>query len=288
MYKGIQIWPDNLIEELAYRRCILFLGSGISATSTNGEGKSPSTWEVFLKNIKALMRNASPEDEEFVKNMLLQKNYLLALQAIYDLSDPGAYSKYLRDNYSTPKYSASDVHSAIKDLDSKIVITTNFDKIYDNLCSEDGYAIFTYKETKSIISNIKSPENVIIKAHGSIDDTQNIIFTSKQYHEAQATYPEFYSLLSSLFMTHTVIFLGYSLNDPDINLMLENISNTTNSNCPHYIVILEGMAKQLLKHWKETYNISAIEYGSEYNDINRGITDLRDLVLAFRESVGIP
>lgn len=27
------IWPDNLVEELAYRRCLIFLGSGISATA---------------------------------------------------------------------------------------------------------------------------------------------------------------------------------------------------------------------------------------------------------------
>lgn len=27
------IWPDNLVEELAYRRCLIFLGSGVSATA---------------------------------------------------------------------------------------------------------------------------------------------------------------------------------------------------------------------------------------------------------------
>ena len=37
------IWPDNLVEELAYRRCLIFLGSGISATVKNDAGESPES-----------------------------------------------------------------------------------------------------------------------------------------------------------------------------------------------------------------------------------------------------
>lgn len=43
------IWPDNLVEELAYRRCLIFLGSGISATAKNDAGESPDTWGAFLQ-----------------------------------------------------------------------------------------------------------------------------------------------------------------------------------------------------------------------------------------------
>lgn len=42
------IWPDNLVEELAYRRCLIFLGSGISATAKNDAGESPDTWGAFV------------------------------------------------------------------------------------------------------------------------------------------------------------------------------------------------------------------------------------------------
>lgn len=73
------IWPDNLVEELAYRRCLIFLGSGISATAKNDEGESPDTWGAFLDNVKSKMKNPSAEDEEFVGDMLRKQNYLLAL-----------------------------------------------------------------------------------------------------------------------------------------------------------------------------------------------------------------
>lgn len=281
-------WPGNLIEEIAYRRCILFLGSGVSATAKNEEGQSPATWGKFLENLKNEIIRPQPEDIEFIDRMLAQENYLMALQAIYDLSDPGAYSKYLKDNFSRGRYNPSPVHEAIKEIDSKIVITTNFDRIYDNLCSEEHYVKYDYARTNSIISNIKSPENIIIKAHGSIDDTQEIIFTSKQYYEKQELHPEFYSLLESLFQVNTVLFLGYSLSDPDINLVLQSIRHTSNPSAPHYIVVKDGISKHIIKHWEETYNVRCLEYGPSYNNFEENIEELKNQVLGLREERQIP
>ena len=48
------VWPENLIEELAYRRCIIFIGAGISATAKNASGETPVIWEDFLKKAVSL------------------------------------------------------------------------------------------------------------------------------------------------------------------------------------------------------------------------------------------
>ena len=282
------IWPDNLVEELAYRRCLIFLGSGISATAKNAKGESPDTWGEFLNNIKAKMKNPTPEDTAFVEDMLQKQNYLLALQAIADLCDSGEYSNYLKNQYLRGRYKHSKVHELIKDLDSKIVVTTNFDKLYEGLCHEPEYLTFDYTDTRSIIGSIKAPENLIIKAHGSIDDTEKLIFTAKQYYQAQEHYPEFYHLLTALFLTHTVVFLGYSLNDPDINLLLQFLHNTANSSCPHYLVDKSGNKPQLVKHWKDTYTVSLLEYGDDYSYLENSLEELRDRVFQLRSDRGMP
>lgn len=282
------IWPDNLVEELAYRRCLIFLGSGISATAKNDAGESPDTWGAFLDNVKSKMKNPSEDDKKVVEDMLKKQNYLLALQAIADLCDSGEYSNYLKSQYLRGKYKPSKVHELIKDLDSKIVVTTNFDKLYEGLCHEPEYITFDYTDTRSIIGSIKAPENIIIKAHGSIDDTEKLIFTAKQYYQAQEQYPEFYHLMTALFLTHTVVFLGYSLNDPDINLLLQFLHNTANSSCPHYMIDKRGNKPQLVKHWKDTYNVSLLEYGDDYSCLEKSLEELRDLVYNLREERGMP
>jgi len=135
---------------------------------------------------------------------------------------------------------------------------------------------------------LKSPENLIVKAHGSIDDTEKIIFTSKQYYESREKFPEFYDLLYALFMTHTVVFFGYGLNDPDINLLLQFLHNTASSSCPHYIAKANGTPQQLIKHWKETYNVNIIEYGEDNTKFEEAMLELRDLVIEFRDKRQMP
>ena len=148
--------------------------------------------------------------------------------------------------------------------------------------------ICDHKDTKKIISSIKSPENVIIKAHGSIDNVNDIIFTSEQYYNAKRQYPEFYKLLEALFSTYTAIFLGYSLSDPDINLILENIATSSSPSNPHYVVVKTGLPKQLKEHWQKTYNILCLEYGSDLNDLGENIFDLKEQVLTLRGERKIP
>lgn len=281
-------WPENLIEELAYRRTVIFLGSGISATAKNEEGKSPYTWGEFLEMSKALLNNPAESDMQFINDRIEKEDYLLALQAIYKLSDKGVYTKFLKDNYTRGGYKPSASHKAIKEIDSRILITTNFDKIYDNLCNEETYVTHNYNDSSSIITAIKSPENLIIKAHGTIDAPSNIIFTSQQYFEIQQNHPEFYSLLQALFLTHTVLFLGYSMHDPDITLVMQSIKNITGQGSPHYILIKEGASNHLIEHWEYQYNISAITYGPSYDNFEENIIDLKNKVVGLREERGMP
>ena len=44
-------WPKQLIDAIARRRCVLFLGAGVSANSINDDGKHPATWREFLSDI---------------------------------------------------------------------------------------------------------------------------------------------------------------------------------------------------------------------------------------------
>lgn len=282
------VWPENLIEELAYRRCIIFIGAGISSTAKNASGETPVIWEDFLKKAVSLIGNQNPEDREFIDLMIKQENYLMALQAISDLVDKGRYGKFIYDVFEKPNFGFSDVHEAIKSIDSKILITTNFDNIYDRLCNVAGYSTFTYRDTTSIINKIKSPTNIIIKAHGTINEPDHIIFTAKQYYEAQKNYPNFYELLRSLFLTHTVLFLGYSLSDPDINLILQNTSNTSSELAPHYILVKKGISNHKITHWNETYNVVCLEGGNTYDEVNKKIIELDDLVRELREERQLP
>lgn len=41
-------WPDKLVEIIARRQCVLFLGAGLSMNSVDAAGNHPKGWKDFL------------------------------------------------------------------------------------------------------------------------------------------------------------------------------------------------------------------------------------------------
>lgn len=50
----------------------------------------------------------------------------------------------------------------------------------------------------------------------------------------------------------------------------------------------KGNKPQLVKHWKDTYNVSLLEYGDDYSCLESSLEELRDLVVDLREERGMP
>lgn len=268
------------------------MGAGISATAKNDNGESPKRWGEFVAEAMSLVNEPNQDKmdkkQDFIKRMIAKEDYLIALQTIFDSSDPGRYANFLRQVYSRPNYKASKVHELIKEIDSKLVVTTNFEKIYENLCNDHGYTIANYNETNKIITNLKTTENLIVKAHGTIEDVDGMVFTLKQYYKAKKDHPIFYQIIRALFLTNTVVFLGYSLSDPDINLVLETLANSGSSSSPHYVVVKEGIDEEIKQYWKDCYNVYPLEYGPEYENLEENIEILKDKVIDYRSLKRIP
>ncbi len=282
----MSIWSSKIIEELANNRAIVFFGSGVSACAERKDGSSPMTWKEFITSIQTITRHATDKDKEYIKSCLDKDDYLSALQAIKNTSDSGEYGKSVKDAFGSDirnPYEKMPAHELIRNLDCKVVITTNFDKIYESCCPTQGYTTLTYDKPMAIVNTLKSPDSLIIKAHGTIDEVDGIIFTAEQYYTTQENVPEFYDILSSLFLTNTVLFLGYSLNDPDINLVLQILHKTASPSAPHYIALPKGLPEQKKQLWKKTYNVEIIEYGESTEEFVPALESLYDDVQKYKE-----
>ncbi|WP_340005832.1 SIR2 family protein [Paenibacillus sp. FSL K6-0276] len=285
-------FPPNLVREIANKRSIFFIGSGISANSKSQNPQaaisSPLTWGRFIDGVKGLLNPLNPA-LSYIDDMISQNDYLKALQAIKNHCDSGRYADYLNKNFDEPHFAPSQIHEYIKDINCKIVITTNFDKIYETSCGTHGYTVVNYfDQISKIVSNMRSSQNLIIKAHGTIDDVNNIIFTENEFFEARRKHPEFYSILQSLFLTNTIVFLGYSLNDPDINLLLEIANRTKVESNPHYVFMPKGINQEVQRHWKDCYNINIFEYGDDYTYLEACIQDLAEEINTHKVTFNLP
>lgn len=268
-------WPQILIKEIAARRCIFFLGAGVSASSQTSAGLRPKGWKDFLSDATDLIHKT--DKKVLVKKLIEEGKNLLALQAIYSEVDPSKYRNFLDECFNNQCFQASELHQIIFKLDQRLVITTNFDKIYESYwhsISKDGFKVITY-DSESLVDEIRSENRLVIKAHGSIDNINKMIFTRSEYHKAKRVHSKFYEVLKALFITHTVIFIGCSLDDPDVQLILEDVNIIGSAQKPHYILAKEKSQNSFgLDEWRETYNIRALEYGPNHDDL---IIELKNL-----------
>ncbi|WP_338705177.1 SIR2 family protein [Priestia aryabhattai] len=278
-------WPNNLIKDIAKQRAVVFLGSGISRNSISADGKRPPTWEEFLR---VAMNNISG-DISNIEVLLKEKDYLTACEIIVDRLGEEEFNNVAVECFQRPGFKSHEIHEAVFKLDSRIVATPNVDKIYDTYANQRSRGTVTIKHhyDEDLANKLRSEDKIIIKVHGTIDKPKDMIFTRSQYSRAKYNHAAFYQILSALALTHTFIFLGCGLSDPDIKLILENYAFTFPNCRPHYFVTSnDNVNPDLSRTIKRNYNLEVITYSSDNNhkDLCLSLQNLALQVEAERDS----
>lgn len=274
------VWPEKLIESIARRRSVLFLGSGISANAENDSGKKPATWASFLKIVLEHKKEKIGKHKDEILNLIDEKKYLIACELIVDLIGQRDFGEEAQEEFRRPRYSPAEIHKVIYGLDSKIVITPNVDKIYDECATAESHSSVVIKKyyDKDLAKYLRTNDYLVIKAHGTVDDTDKMIFTHGQYSNARCNCESFYRLMDALILTHTFIFLGCGIDDPDIELTLEN-ANFLYKDCPpHYFVTSSGaLSDNMQKVLLANRNLEFVTYENKSGCHNELLDELKEL-----------
>lgn len=286
-------WPTPLITELAERRCIIFIGSGVSAGAwkllDKQNKKHPPVWKELLQNILDSKSEDKFKNKKQAELLLRKDKYLEAAEIIrYKLLNNAEYNSLIESSFLG--YNPSPIHQIVEKLDQKIVVTTNFDELYENLCrkgeGEKGYTVIKYYDS-GLIARLRSPKRLIIKAHGCVSEPEKTVLTKSDFFKARSENPGFFSALESLFLTHTLLFIGYSITDPEIQLILENNIITYPSDNPHYAVFAKGSHVSSLEIFKKINNIQSLEYkkNNGHQELIDSLDELSEKVLERRTTL---
>ncbi|WP_417820975.1 SIR2 family NAD-dependent protein deacylase [Terasakiella sp.] len=280
-------WPSEVVSDISRRRCVVVLGSGISMNSVNIDGKRPKTWLSFLKST---LVNIQPK--RHIEKLLKEGDYLTACEVIKRSLGKEEFTRIVREEFLTPAYLPAEIHKKIFALDSRIVATPNFDKIYETYANSEANGSIVVKQhyDTDVISSIRGSERIILKVHGTIDSPNNLIFTRAEYAEARTKYATFYEVLEALALTHTFVFLGCGVNDPDIKLLLEDTLFKHNSSRTHVMLLpKEALHDSVIEVIQDTMNLNIIQYSSKHNhkELLDSIIALVQLVEDEREKLKI-
>lgn len=117
---------------------------------------------------------------------------------------------------------SSEYHKKLSQIyHIKTIITTNYDTLIEDAYQEKGQVIVTDAHVAGISKN----KTQIFKIHGDLSEKESVVITRSDYTNdiVKKSDSIISAVLSERIATKTHIFLGYSLEDQNVNVLLEKI-----------------------------------------------------------------
>lgn len=118
-------WPEALVRELADRRVLLFIGSGISKAAS----PTTPTWGQLLIDLSGKLEKKA--DQKLVAQLIRQNSLLDAAQIISDGVVRADINAKLREIFQPNATPHNEIYKDILSLDLKTVVTTNYDEFIE-------------------------------------------------------------------------------------------------------------------------------------------------------------
>lgn len=250
-----------MIDDLATQRTVLFLGAGVSASARTRTGGSFKDWDTFLSHAADV---AGGEIEKQAKEFLRQKEYLLSCELLKNaLAD--RWDGLVVDEYGQAA-EASPLHAAIVALDPRVIITTNFDRLLETtwqvtLGSSAALPIVLTGTDDEVFRCLRDRRNrYLLKIHGTVDKPGSIVFAKTQYVETAFNDWRYSSLLESILLNYTVMFVGFSMSDPAITQILEQYAMRYSRARPHYAFMSAPVPPNIEEINRRLRKLSIIQY----------------------------
>lgn len=101
------------------------------------------------------------------------------------------------------------------------VITTNYDDLVDRLFP----SYQRYARQEDLLFGQLTGVGEIFKIHGSVEDPDSLVLTDRDYQRFEERKAYLTAKIMTIFGEYPVIFLGYSLNDPDVLGIIASIAD---------------------------------------------------------------
>ena len=196
----------------------IFVGSAVSYDSD-----LPS-WADLIGLMKGALEN--PRTNDYLK---IAEHYYLQY---------GRNTYYSKINEFFPAGSQPNLlHELLLKLKPQYIVTTNWDNLLEKSIANAGDLYFRVASDHELASSPSS--QLLIKMHGDLSH-RNIIFKESDYLAYADKFPLVENFIKSLFSTHVVLFVGYSISDYNLNQILSWIRNRTQDAPPSFTILTES------------------------------------------------
>lgn len=200
----------HIVDAMNQDKLIIFVGAGVSKNS------GLPNWGELIEEFK---------DE---LNLDDENDYLKIPQYYFDTFGQQKYLDKIIEIFDRHSHATSnDIHDQIYEINPKHIITTNYDALIEDRMNHAIKKYEVIKEDLDIPYSLSG--NYIIKMHGDISK-KNFVLKEDDYFNYENQYQMISTLIKSLIMNNTILFIGYSLSDSTFNSIFRLINNYFGSN----------------------------------------------------------
>ena len=185
-----------LAEELEKGKLVVFVGAGVSKNSGLPE------WEELIKDYA---------DYRGIKEFT-SKQFLTIPEEVFERYGSLKYYEIAEKRFSG-KYVPNSIHRILKKMKLTYIITTNYDTLIEDeiknlqVVSKDEDLPYT------------NSNKMLIKMHGDFEN-KNIVLKQSDYDNYEKNFQLISTLVKGLFTTNTVLFIGYSYSDTNVQQIM--------------------------------------------------------------------
>ncbi|WPC08100.1 SIR2 family protein [Globicatella sp. PHS-GS-PNBC-21-1553] len=226
-----QHYIENIKKAIKDDKLVLFVGAGISM-----ESGLPS-WNdiigVFLNELNI---------DKDSRNL----DYLKIAQMYNDEYGSQQYLERINEIFSIHKNAIPNhYHNLIAKINPKHVITTNYDSLLERSLNSGIKKYEVIIEDKDIPYSLGN--NYIIKMHGDL--STDFVFKEEDYLNYEENYRMISSIIKSIISNNTVLFIGYSLSDPNFHEIYRYIQKTLGNHARKSYLFLTNDISQAEKSY---------------------------------------
>lgn len=207
---------DQLAREIREGRVILFAGAGLS------QPLGLPSWHEFITHMARelgfdpdVLVGPTADYLQIAEFYRIRKGSIGGLRSWMDKSW----------NVSDDVIRASKVHSQIVELGFPFIYTTNYDNNIERAFELSGRK-FSKVASVLDISSAKSHLPHIVKFHGDFSDDTSLVITESDYFERLEFESPLDLRLRSDALGRSILFVGYSLKDVNLRLLLYKLKRT--------------------------------------------------------------
>lgn len=257
--KYLKYIPKTLQEDFVDNRVIPFIGAGFSKNGIVPDGTSIPEWDELGKRIATYIPNYS------------FTNAIDALSLFESEYSRTKLIEILAKELKINQIKAGKTHRAFCDLYFDTICTTNFDFLieqtlneksipFSTIVSEDRLPISTHEKTK------------LVKLHGDFNHPERMVITENDYDNFIDKNKVFSTYISNLFITKTLLLIGYSFEDNDIRTLWQIIGSRLGKlRTPAYVVLVDANPIEISRF--ERRNIKVINIQGNKKDYPEILTE---------------